>query len=116
MPHPTGPTNTGTRKLITGLKRKKEKFYLALARHLEKPARSKRAVNIQKLKKFSKKYDNLVVPGKVLGIGELDKPVNVYAFSFSREARMKITKAGGKALLLKDMLNDADIKKSRIVV
>ena len=105
-----------TRKLITGLKKKKEKFYLALARHLEKSARSKRAVNIQELKKFSKKYDNLVVPGKVLGIGELDKPVNVYAFSFSKEARMKITKTGGKALSLKDLLNDGDISKPRVVV
>lgn len=114
MPNPTGPTSATTKKLIVGLKKKKEKFYLDLARQLQKPARKKGVVNIQKLNKLSGRSTTFAVPGKVLGVGEIEKPVNVYAFSFSREAREKITKAGGKALPLNEILKKEI--KARIVI
>jgi len=37
------------------------------------------------------------VPGKVLGTGNLEKKLDVGAFSFSASARSKIERAGGKA-------------------
>jgi large subunit ribosomal protein L18e len=45
-----------------------------------------------------------VVPGKVLGTGKIDHPVNVAAFAFSEQARSKILKAKGKCLSISDLM------------
>jgi large subunit ribosomal protein L18e len=111
MPHPTGPTDPHTQKLINKLSRKKEKFYLVLARHLAKPARNKKPVNVTKIQRVATEKDVIAVPGKVLGAGEITKAVTVYALHFSKEAEQKITKAGGKCLHL-DHLD----KKARILI
>lgn len=111
MPHPTGPTDPNTSALISALRKKKEKFYLNLARHLAKPARSKIPVNVTKIGKFAHDNEAVAVPGKVLGSGEIRKPVVVYAASFSHEARKKITASGGKCLPLRDV-----DKKARILI
>jgi large subunit ribosomal protein L15 len=39
---------------------------------------------------------------KVLGVGELDRAITVYAHAFSGTAKEKIEKAGGKAVLILD--------------
>jgi len=44
------------------------------------------------------------VPGKVLGTGNLEKKLNVGAFSFSASARSKIERAGGKALSVEEFV------------
>ena len=116
MPHPTGPTNERTRKLAIEFRKKKEKLYLDIARNLVKPRRSKKPINLNRLQKLSSKYDNFVIPGKVLGIGDISKPVNVYALSFSKEAKAKIEKAGGKAFSLNELLRDDTGNKARIVI
>jgi large subunit ribosomal protein L18e len=48
----------------------------------------------------------VVVPGKVLGAGNLDHPVSVAAFSFSAEAKSKISKAKGKCLSISELIED----------
>ena len=111
MPKPTGPTDPNVAALVMAMRKKKEKFYMNLAKHLSKPARSKKPVNVTKIGKFANGNEPVVVPGKVLGSGEISKAVIVYAASFSKEARNKITKAGGKCL----PLGDAD-KKARILI
>jgi len=52
--------------------------------------------------------------GKVLGDGEILKPVIVKAKSFSSKARDKIEKAGGKAVLLKEKVQVQE-KKEKVV-
>jgi len=46
----------------------------------------------------------VVVPGKVLGAGKIDHPINVGAFAFSERARSKILKAKGKCLSISDLM------------
>ena len=106
MPHPTGPTDPAMRRLALDLRKTKNKIYVDVARRFEKSRRSKRAVNINRLSKLSAKYSTFIAPGKVLGLGELNKAINVYAWSFSKEAKEKITKSGGKALPLKNIIKD----------
>ncbi|HIG97470.1 MAG TPA: 50S ribosomal protein L18e [Candidatus Aenigmarchaeota archaeon] len=111
MPHPTGPTDPDTRALIVKMKKKKDMFYLIIARHLAKSKRSKIPVNVTRIGKAAVDNDTVAVPGKVLGSGEIKKPVTVYALSFSTEAKKKIAAAGGKCLPL-DQLE----KKARIII
>ncbi len=44
------------------------------------------------------------VPGKVLGTGNIEKKLNVGAFSFSASARSKIEKAGGKTFSVEEFV------------
>lgn len=106
MPHPTGPTSERTRKLIAEFRKSKDKMHKDMARYLERSARSKGSVNLKKISKLSGKNKDLAVPGKVLGVGEINKAVHVYALSFSKSAKAKIEKAGGKAVPLNSLLKD----------
>jgi len=45
------------------------------------------------------------VPGKVLGTGNLEKKLDVGAFSFSASARSKIERAGGKTFTVEEFVN-----------
>jgi large subunit ribosomal protein L18e len=46
----------------------------------------------------------VIVPGKVLGMGKIDHPLLVAAFSFSEQARKKILFAKGKCLSIYQLI------------
>ncbi|HDD46554.1 MAG TPA: 50S ribosomal protein L18e [Candidatus Aenigmarchaeota archaeon] len=93
------------RKLIEELYNKglNRPFWKALAKALNKPRRKHIEVNIYKIEKYAKEGDNVVVPGVVLGEGELTKPVNIIALRFSKGAEEKIKKAGGKCIPINEV-------------
>jgi large subunit ribosomal protein L18e len=74
-----------------------------LADDLLKPTRQKRLVNIFKLNLFSKDGEVVIVPGKVLGTGDLDHKVTVAAFSFSQSAVEKIKNAKGTVMTIQEL-------------
>ena len=76
-----------------------------LERAMGIPKRKKRTVNVSDIARF----DEVAVPCKVCGMGELGKPVVVYAKAFSRTAREKIEKAGGKALPLEEAPENVEV-------
>jgi large subunit ribosomal protein L18e len=94
---------------------KKVNIWKRLAEDLEKPTRSRRIVNIYKLDKYTKNDEFVVVPGKVLGTGDLGHSVNVAAYSFSEDALKKISEKG-KALSIKDVMkSNPEGKNIRII-
>jgi len=86
-----------------------------LAKELARPTRNVRKVNVSKLVKFSD--DNiLVVPGKVLGTGIVDKAIKVAAFSFSDAAKDKIKMAKGTVMTIQELLkSNPKAKKVKII-
>ncbi len=108
MPKPTGPSNPMLRSTIADLRSKgyKEKinFLLAIADKLEKPTRAKVEVSLSKLERLCAPKESIVVPGKILSSGALNKPLNIYACSFSKEAKSKIEKSGGKVFSINELL------------
>ncbi|GGP21616.1 50S ribosomal protein L18e [Thermocladium modestius] len=75
-----------------------------VAELLEKPRRSRVFVNLSKIDRYSSENDVVVVPGKVLGSGELRKKVTVAAFRFSDDAVEKIRGAGGDAINIAELV------------
>jgi len=69
-----------------------------IASRLEKPSRNWAQVNVSKLDDHLGAGENAVIPGKLLGDGEVSKAYTVIAFSASASAKAKIAKAGGKVL------------------
>jgi len=108
MTHKTGPTNPLLISLVQELKKKsmeeKVGIWKRVAEDLEKPTRQRRIVNLYSIDKHTKDGEFVVVPGKVLGTGEISKKVNVAAFSFSQSALDKISKFGGKALSIQELM------------
>lgn len=103
----TGPANPHLRELIAMLKKQasvaQAKIWKRVAYELERPSRQRRIVNLYKIDRFADKNETVVVPGKVLGIGELTKNVCVAAFAFSRNAAQKINKVG-KTMMIGELL------------
>ena len=109
-------TNPRLINLIRELKKlsnkEKAKVWKAVARNLEKPTRKMRQVNVWKINKFTKENDTIVVPGKVLGYGELNHKVNVAAYQFSEGAKAKIS---NNMLIEELMLKNPKGSKVRII-
>ncbi len=72
----------------------KAPIWVAVARRLATPTRRLPEVNVYKINKLTSDGDTVVVPGKVLGTGDLDHKVTVSAFGFSQTAREKINEKG----------------------
>lgn len=114
----TGPTNYQLQELLSQLEGKAmgSNFWKRVMKDIKKPSRQRSSVNIYKINKFARDGETILVPGKVLSLGEIEKKVDVAAVNFSAEARSKITAARGKTLTIKELLQqNPDGKKVRIL-
>ena len=75
-----------------------------IALRLEAPSRVWAEANLSKIEKYAQDGETVVVPGKVLGAGEMTKKVTVAAYSFSAKAEAAIVAAGGKAITIRELL------------
>ncbi|MEM1661352.1 MAG: 50S ribosomal protein L18e [Desulfurococcaceae archaeon] len=104
----TGPTNIVLRKIIRFLRKKARennaRIWRAIADELEKPRRRRRVVNISRINRYTREGEVVVVPGKVLGCGNIDHRVIVAAPFFSKTAVEKIKKAGGEVMSIFELV------------
>ena len=85
---------------------KKNKKWLEIASILSGPTRKIYSINLDKIEKQSTPGDIMVIPGKVLSLGEITKKVRVVALGFSEKAKEKLLKATCEIRLLKDEIKD----------
>jgi large subunit ribosomal protein L18e len=74
-----------------------------IALRLEKPRKNWAEANLSKIERYAKEGETIVVPGKVLAAGRIDKKVTVAAYSFSEAAAKAIVAAGGKTLTFEEL-------------
>jgi large subunit ribosomal protein L18e len=91
-------TNLQLIELMGKLKEKSRsenvRIWRDIAKRLEKPRRNYAAVNLSRINRYSMGKEVIVVPGKVLGAGELEHPVTIAALDFSASARRKLSIMG----------------------
>ena len=110
-----------TKKLVAKLEKTGRKgrnaLWLDIAARLSKPRRKRVSVNLWKINALSGIFENkiLLVPGKVLGTGQIENKVRVAALEFSLNAETKIKKAGGELFTIDKLLKKAP-KPSGIVI
>lgn len=75
-----------------------------IALRLEGPTSNWAEVNVGKLNRYAEDDEIVVIPGKLLGAGEIAKKVTVASFSSSGQAREKIEKAGGKSMTIEELV------------
>jgi large subunit ribosomal protein L18e len=81
-------------------KKNKAPLWRALERELSRPRKNRREVNISDLADKTDDGQIVVVPGKVLGSGEIGHKLTVCAVTISVSAAKKITSSGGKLVSL----------------
>lgn len=114
----TGPMNLELQNTIAQLKEKahQSKFWKRVMHDLNKPTRQRRTVNLYKINKYAKDGETVLVPGKVLSVGDLDKKVDVVAYQFSNAAKEKILKNNGNVMSINELLaKNPEAKKVRIL-
>ncbi|MEM5797969.1 MAG: 50S ribosomal protein L18e [Candidatus Aenigmatarchaeota archaeon] len=96
--------NPQLKGIIEQLKKREEGIWKALAKELSRPRKNIKKVNVYKIEKFAQKNDFVLVPGILLGAGEIKKPVNIAAYRFSAAAKKKIENAGGVCLSIPELM------------
>ncbi|MFC1768185.1 50S ribosomal protein L18e [Nanoarchaeota archaeon] len=116
----TGSSNEHLMGLIASLKKasieQNNNLWKRIATDLEKPSRKRRSINLGKIAKVSKENDHIIVPGKVLGSGNLPHKLTISAFQFSGSALEKLQQIGASIVPLNDLLKEKpNGKKLRII-
>ena len=91
-------------------------IWRSIAKKLEGPSRNWPIVNISKIEYNISKNGKAVIPGKILGSGNLSKKVTVSAYSFTKTAVQKIEKAGGKCMIYNDFIKKNPTGKDVVVI
>jgi len=100
----------------TIIEAKKKKNWVEVAAMLSSPKARRISMNLSKINDESKEGEVVVIAGKVLSQGELNKKIKVVAFSFSAMAKEKISKAKGEALtILEEIKKNPEAKNTRFL-
>jgi large subunit ribosomal protein L18e len=94
-------------ELVKTIENSKNKNFLELAKRLTRPTRLQSKISLNYLNSF-KEGETFLIAGKVLGQGELDKKLKIYALGFSEQAKEKIKKSGSEMGYLKDFIEKND--------
>ena len=103
-------TNQHLVELIQDLKRSAYEngapIWRDVAERLMKPSKNWAEVNISRIARNVKKNEVVLVPGKLLGSGDIDMAVTVVAYRASASAVGKITGAGGRVITIPELMEE----------
>jgi len=89
--------------LVENLMKSQKPIWRRVAKELSKPRRSRVQVNLSKIEQLAQVDSTVLIPGKVLGSGNLSKKMTIAAFAFSDSAKKLIGQAGGKAITINSL-------------
>lgn len=101
--------------LIEEARKQETPFWQRVADDLEKASRRRVEVNLSRIARASKQGETVVVPGKVLGNGQLAHKVRVVAFSFSQSALRKLEEADCESMSISEFLQKDPQGNGRII-
>ena len=103
-------TNPNLVELIHELKKNAREneapIWRDVARRLEAPSRNWAQVNVSRIARYAADNETIVIAGKLLGAGEIDKKVTIAAYRSSESARKKIESAGGRLISLAELVKE----------
>jgi large subunit ribosomal protein L18e len=102
--------------LRSALKKNKVPIWKAVLKELSRSRSNRRQVNVGQLAHVTKDKEVVIVPGKILGSGEISHKLTIWCFSISEAAASKVLDAGGKILALDSLIKKfPDGKGVRII-
>ena len=109
----TGPSNYYIRKLIRDLWKTRIKIWKNVSKKLSGPRRNRVKANLYRINKKTKKDDIIVVPGKILGMGELEHTLTIACLESSKRAKKKIESSGSKIISIEELLEQNKFKQTK---
>ncbi len=91
-------------EIVKTIELAKKNNHLDLSKKLSAPISQYKKINIDQLDEISE--ENVMVVGKVLGQGEINKKISISALGFSKQAEEKLKKAGCKIKTIKQEIKD----------
>ena len=105
------------KELKVASKKNKAPIWSRLAEMALKPTRARNVLNLGQLDKFVNDNDIVVVPGKVLGTGNISHKITLCSFSISSSGAKKIVQSGGKIIDVTQLIkNNPTGKGVKIIV
>lgn len=90
--------------LRSAYKKSEAPIWLAVAEKLERPRSRRVEVNLDRISRHTQKGSVVIVPGKVLGSGNIGHEITLCAFSLSEGAAKKVTSAGGRVMGIREFV------------
>ncbi|UYP47758.1 50S ribosomal protein L18e [Candidatus Lokiarchaeum ossiferum] len=100
----TGPSNVQKRMLARKLWQTKRRIWRDVSKRLMAPQKNRVEVNLAKLNLATSKDDVVVIPGKVLSVGNMTKAITVACYAISSSAAKKLEESGSKRISIEDLL------------
>ncbi len=95
---------------------KKNKEWKKVAEILSSPRKNKVEINLEKINSEAKVGEIIIIPGKVLSLGEINKKIKISAFGFSEKAKEKLLKAGCEILnIVEEIKKNPSAKGIKII-
>lgn len=88
-------------------------FWERVAADLDRASRKRRIVNLTRLARITKENDIVIVPGKVLGDGELPHKITLAAYTFSDTAKEKLKHC--KTMTIQEFMKEHPKGAGRII-
>ena len=89
-------------RLVRTIEFAKKQGLLGLAKKLSTPTRLQTRISLDKLNQI--KENKILVIGKVLGQGKIEKKISIASLGFSEQAKEKLKKAGSEITTFKQMI------------
>ncbi|MFW9949901.1 MAG: 50S ribosomal protein L18e [Candidatus Thorarchaeota archaeon] len=99
----TGPSNYYNRKLIRELWKTKRRIWRKVSKKLSGARKDRVEANLYRINKRTKVNDVIVVPGKVLGVGDIDHKLTIACLDCSKAAQKKIESSGSKLISIEEL-------------
>lgn len=108
-------TNPELKQTILLLKKQKNPAWIQIAKYLSRPRRKAIQVNLDKINKYGK--NTVIVPGKILGKGELNKKIIISSFAISSQAKEKIKASGSSYIKISELIKkNPDVKDIKVIL
>ena len=100
----------------TIIKSKKSENWFEVAKIISSPRRKRIVMNLDEINKVAKEGEHILVPGKVLSKGNVDKKIKIIASDISEVAKEKLEKAKiSYTNMLDEIKNNPEAKGLRIL-
>lgn len=101
---------TNSKLVETIISAKKKKAWRKVAEVLSRSRKNRQNMNLSEINNKIKEGENVVIVGKVLSQGELNKKVKIIAMNFSDKAKEKIEKKGKFEYIINEIKSNPEGK------
>ena len=97
---------TDVNLIETIIKSKKNPNWIKTSNIISGSTKKQVSINLDEIDKKAKDNETIVIHGKVLGVGEVNKKIKIVALDFSSSAKEKLKKAGIEMREIKDEIKE----------